>query len=135
MRFFVGRLGLVGELAVGRGVEVNELAAELAQQRRGGDAAGAVDAVEHDLVSLGGDAQHVDVIEHALDVQRVRFAVLLRRDEVLDADEVGAPVVVKLLDRSRIRRRRGDAVAVEEFQAVPFDRIVRGGGDRCRRRR
>ena len=68
------RLGLVGELAVGRAVEVDELAAELGQQRRRRDAAGPVHAVQHDLEPLARDPQHVHVVEHALDVQRVRLA-------------------------------------------------------------
>ncbi len=44
-----GRLRLVRKSAVGRGIQMNELAAELAEQRGRGDAAGAVDAVEHHL--------------------------------------------------------------------------------------
>ena len=110
---FRGRLGLVGELAVGRGVDVDELAAELVEQRGGGDAAGPVDAVEHDFESLGGDAEHVDVVEHALDMQGVGFAVLLRRDELLARGRSRCRCSsIESLDVGRIapaagRRRRG----------------------------
>jgi hypothetical protein len=40
---------------------MDELAAEFAEHRGGGDAACAVDAVEDDFVSLGGDSQDVYV--------------------------------------------------------------------------
>ena len=43
----------MGEAAVGDGIEMNELAAELAEERGRGDAAGAVDAVQNDFESLG----------------------------------------------------------------------------------
>ncbi|HEX8342576.1 MAG TPA: hypothetical protein VF624_16865 [Tepidisphaeraceae bacterium] len=56
------RLGLVGELAAGRVVDVDDGAAELAEQGGGGDAAGAVDAVENDFVPTAADAVDVEVV-------------------------------------------------------------------------
>ena len=64
---------------------MDQLTTQFAQQRCRCDASGAVDTIEHDLVALGRDAEHIDPIEHALDVQRVRFGVLLLWHESLDA--------------------------------------------------
>ena len=106
---FRRRLRLVRELAVGRGVDVDDLAAELAQQRRRRHAAGPVHAVEHHLESPGGDAQHVHVVQHPLDVQGVRLAVSRRRNDLLDRDELRArPSSKSCLRRIAAAGRRGD---------------------------
>ena len=93
--------------------------------RRRRDAAGAVDAVEHDFESLGRNAVDVDAIEHALDVQRVRFGVFRRRDEFLHTYIRRSVLKIKLFESLRIGRRQGGGVGVEIFQAVPLNRIVR----------
>ena len=52
-QILLGRFGVVRESAVGGGIQMNELAAEFAEERGGGDATGAVDAVEDDFVTTG----------------------------------------------------------------------------------
>jgi len=52
-QILLGRFGVVRKSAVGRGIQMNELATELAEERGGGDASGAVDAVENDFVAPG----------------------------------------------------------------------------------
>src|SRR6185437_13476137 len=80
---FIGKAGEIGlgglrfvrKLAIGRVVDVNQLATEPTEERRGGDAAGAVDAVEDDLESLAGNAKRIDMFEHPTDMQRMRLGV------------------------------------------------------------
>jgi len=69
------------------------------------------------------------VIENALDVQGVGLGVAARGEEIFDEGVIGAIVVVKIGDGLSVGGRRGDGVAVEEFQAVPLDGIVGSGGD------
>ena len=66
----------LGELAIRLAVEMNDRTAELAEQCRAADRAGTVHAVEDDLEPLGADAEHVDVLEHAVHVVRVGLRVL-----------------------------------------------------------
>lgn len=119
----------VGELSVRRGVDVDELTAQFAQQGGGRNTAGTVHAVEHDLVSFGGNAQYVNVFEYSLDVKGVGFGVIGRGDQILDPAVTVPGFVVELLDAFGAGGGRRDGDAGQELDAVPLNRIVRSGDD------
>ena len=111
---------------------MDQLAAQLVEQRRRRDAAGAVDAVEHDLESLGGNPVHVDAVEDSLHVQRVRVAVLHHRHELLHAHKRAASFRIHLAKPVGLGRWEGHRVSIQIFQPVPLDRIMRRRRDQRR---
>ena len=124
---FGGRLGRMGELAVGLFAQHGDAAGKFVQQPPAQDAAGAVVAVQQHAEAALANPLGVDRVQHGQQVGRDRVVATQAAAEAILRQPGGRAGAIAFQDFAARPGGNDAAIGREEFQAVVGRRIVAGG--------